>query len=160
MSAPVPPAGELGTDSDTASAVQVALGTEHAAVWCYGLIAAFLPAALQRWTRMDSDAHRARRDATARLLTDAGRRPVAAEAAYRTPAPVTAKPDSAIGLAQTAESDCAAAWHSVLERCDDPGLRSAALDGLSDAATRGARWASRLRTPPKPLVPVLPGTEA
>jgi hypothetical protein len=138
------------------SAVQVALGAEHAAVWCYGLIAAFLPASLERWTRMDSDAHRARRDATARLLTDAGRRPVAAEAAYRTPTPVTDQ-GSAIQLAQTSENDSAAAWHSVLERCDDPDLRHAALDALTDAATRGARWASRSSTPPKPLVAALPG---
>lgn len=158
MNAPAPgaqqPAGELATDSDTAAAVQVALGTEHAAVWCYGLIAAFLPDSLERWTRMDSDAHRARRDATARLLTDAGRRPVAAEAAYRTPSPVTDQ-TTAIQLAQAAEHDSAAAWRSVLQRCDDPGLRRTALDGLTDAAIRGARWASRSST--HPLVPALPG---
>ena len=158
MNAPYPgqqqPGGELATDPDTADAVQVALGAEHAAVWCYGLIAAFLPAALERLTRMDSDAHRARRDATIRMLTDAGRRPVAAEPAYRTPSPVTDQ-TTAIALAQAAEHDSAAAWHSVLERCDDPGLRRTALDGLTDAATRGARWASRSGT--RPLVPALPG---
>jgi hypothetical protein len=146
--------GQLGSDSDTADAVQAALGTEHAAVWSYGLIAAFLDQPLERWTRMDADAHRARRNTIVSLLTDAGRRPVPSEAAYRTPSPVTDQ-DTAIALAQAAEHDCAAAWHSVLQRCDDPALRRTALDGLTDAATRGARWASRSRT--RPLVPALPG---
>lgn len=145
---------ELAGDPDTADAVQVALGAEHAAVWCYGLIAAFLPAALEKWTRMDADAHRARRDTAVRLLTDAGRRPVAAEPAYRTPSPVTDQA-TAVQLAQAAEHDSAAAWHSVLERCDDADLRRTALDGLTDAATRGARWAAKAGT--RPLVPPMPG---
>ena len=149
-----PPAGQLATDPDTADAVQVALGTEHAAVWCYGLSAAFLPAPLEKWTRTDADAHRARRDAAERLLTDAGRRPAPAEPAYRTPSPVTDQ-GTAVAVAQAAEHDCAAAWHSVLQRCDDRDLRTAALDGLTDAATRGARWAGRAGT--RPLVPALPG---
>ncbi len=157
MTAPVPgqqPGGELATDPDTADAVQVALGTEHAAVWCYGLIAAFLQAPLERWTRSDADAHRARRDTAVRLLTDAGRRPVAAEPAYRTPSPVTDQA-TAIQLAQAAEHDSAAAWHAVLERCDDPDLRRTALDALTDAATRGARWAGLAGT--HPPVPAMPG---
>lgn len=145
---------ELATDSDAADAVQVALGAEHAAVWSYGLVAAFLPSSLERWTRSDADTHRARRDAAVRLLTDAGLRPAAAEPAYRTPSPVTDQA-TAIALAQAAEHDTAAAWHSVLEHCDEPDLRRTALDALVDAATRGARWAAKAGT--RPLVPALPG---
>jgi hypothetical protein len=148
------PGTELATDQDTAAAVQTALGAEHAAVWCYGLAAAFLPAQLDQHARADSTAHRARRDATSTLLTDAGLHPVAAEPAYRTPKPVTDQ-SSAVALALTAESDAAAAWRSVLERCDDPNLRRAALDGLSDAATRAAYWADRAGS--HPLVPDFPG---
>lgn len=146
--------GQLATDPDTAGAVQVALGTEHAAVWSYGLIAAFLDADLEKSARMDALAHRARRDATISLLADADRRPVPSEAAYRTPSPVTGQ-STAIALAQAAEHDCAAAWHSVLLRCDDHNLRDTALDGLTDAATRGARWAGVSGT--HPLVPSIPG---
>jgi hypothetical protein len=145
---------ELATDADTAAAVQAALGAEHAAIWCYGLATAFLPAALDERARVDSGAHRARRDATAALLTQAGLRPVPAEPAYRTPKPVS-DPASAAALALVAESDAAAAWRSVLERCDDAGLRRAALDGLSDAATRAAFWANR--TGARPVVPDFPG---
>lgn len=145
---------ELATDPDTAAAVQAALGAEHAAIWCYGLATAFLPSALDERARVDSGAHRARRDATVALLTEAGLRPVPAEPAYRTPTPVS-DPASATALALAAESDAAAAWRSVLERCDDAGLRRAALDGLSDAALRGAFWAGRSGT--RPVVPDFPG---
>ena len=135
---------ELATDPDTAAAVQAALGAEHAAIWCYGLATAFLPSALDERARVDSGA----------LLTEAGLRPVPAEPAYRTPTPVS-DPASATALALAAESDAAAAWRSVLERCDDAGLRRAALDGLSDAALRGAFWAGRSGT--RPVVPDFPG---
>ncbi|MDQ2709279.1 MAG: ferritin-like domain-containing protein [Actinomycetota bacterium] len=148
------PGPELVTDPDTAAAVQTALGTEHAAVWCYGLVAAFLPTVLDQRASTDAAAHRARRDATAALLTDAGLRPVTAEPAYRSPAPVTDQ-TSAVALALVAESDAAAAWRSVLERCDDPGLRRAALDGLSDAAIRAAYWSDRAGT--RPVVSPFPG---
>lgn len=149
-----PPPSELAADQDTAAAVQTALGAEHAAVWCYGLAAAFLPPALDQRARVDAGAHRARRDATVALLTDAGLRPVPAEPAYRTPKAVTDQA-SAVALALTAESDAAAAWRSVLERCDDAALRRTALDGLSDAAIRAAFWADRSGT--RPVVPDFPG---
>jgi hypothetical protein len=134
--------------------VQTALRTEYAAVWSYGLIEAFLPADLAARARDDLAAHRVRRDATVRLLVDSGVPPVAAEPAYRPPAPVTG-PDSAMRLAVAAEADAAAAWHAVLGSCDDPGLRGAALDGLTDAAVRGGRWSERLGTVPP--VPPFPG---
>jgi len=157
---PSPPPGpspenrELATASDTAAAVQAALGTEHAAVWCYGLLVAFLPPALDRLARQDATAHRARRDFISRTLADAGVPPIAAEPGYRTPNTVVDQA-SAIHLAISAEADAAAAWRSVLERCDDPALRRVALEGLTDAAVRGAQWAARSET--APVVPTFPG---
>jgi hypothetical protein len=139
---------------DTTAAVQTALGTEYSAVWTYTLITAFLSADLQATAQQDADAHRARRDATIRLLTDFGVPPEPAEPAYRTPVPVT-DPSSAVRLALSAETDASAAWCSVLERCDDSGLRHVALDGLTDSAVRGARWSNRLAS--KPVVPQFPG---
>lgn len=147
---------ELATDPDTAAALQTALGAEHAAVWCYALVTAFLPGDLDQRAREDTTAHRARRDATIRLLTDAGQRPVAAEPAYRTPFPVIDQP-AAVRLATAAEADSAAAWRSVLARCDDPGLRRAAMDGLTDSAVRGARWTGLAGT--RPTVPTFPGQD-
>ncbi|WP_084210860.1 ferritin-like domain-containing protein [Pseudonocardia acaciae] len=151
---PAPASGPPRPDPETTAAVQTALGAEHAAVWCYGLIGAFLGSNMDRRLREDLTTHRARRDTTIRVLTDSGVRPAPAEPAYRVPAPVTDQP-SAMRLAVTAESDAATAWRSVLERCDDPGLRHMALDALVDAAVRGARWSAQLDT--KPVVPPFPG---
>jgi hypothetical protein len=151
-----PKDGQPAADPVTTAAVQTALGTEYAAVWCYSLIEAFLPETLDKHAREDLTAHRVRRDATIRLLADSGVRAVPAEAAYRTPAPVTDQ-NSAMRLVVSAESDAAAAWRSVLERCDDSGLRRMALDGLTDAAVRGARWSEQLGS--KPVVPAFPGRD-
>jgi Domain of unknown function (DUF4439) len=151
-----PKDGQPVPDPVTTAAVQTALGTEYAAVWCYSLIEAFLPETLDKHAREDLTAHRVRRDATIRLLADSGVRAVPAEAAYRTPAPVTDQ-NSAMRLVVSAESDAAAAWRSVLERCDDSGLRRMALDGLTDAAVRGARWSEQLGS--KPVVPAFPGRD-
>ncbi|MBO0872596.1 MAG: DUF4439 domain-containing protein [Pseudonocardia sp.] len=149
-----PTAGPPPPDPETTAAVQTALGAEHAAVWCYGLAAAFLKNELDRQAREDLTAHRARRDTTIRVLTDSGVAPAPAEPAYRVPTPVTDQA-SATRLLVTAESDAAAAWRSVLEHSDDPALRQMGLDALVDAAVRGARWSARLDS--RPVVPPFPG---
>ncbi|SDM92681.1 ferritin-like domain-containing protein [Allokutzneria albata] len=124
---------------ETVDAVQQALAAEHAAEWAYGLASAFLPASADSAIREGSTAHRARRDAVERLLRDAGTSPVPAEPAYQPPQPVTNQA-SAAGLLASAETDAAAAWHGVLERSEDEGLRRTALEGLTAAAVRTVRW--------------------
>lgn len=121
-------------------ALQPALAAEHAAVWAYGLAGAFMAEELAGQLAEAAAAHRARRDATERMLIDAGVLPVQAEPGYLTPEPVT-DAVSALRLAVTVETDAAAAWRSVIERSPaEPGLRGAALDGLTGAAVRSARW--------------------
>jgi hypothetical protein len=116
------------------------LGAEHAAVWVYGLVGAFLPDALSRRLDEAGIAHQARRDATQRILIDAGATPVPPEPGYLTPEPVT-DAASALRLAITAETDAAAAWRSVVERSPaDADLRGTALEALTDAAVRATRW--------------------
>ncbi|MGH8920734.1 MAG: DUF4439 domain-containing protein [Actinomycetes bacterium] len=144
------PAGRLPVD-----ALQAALAAEHAAVWAYGLAAAFLADELTGQLTEAAAAHRARRDGTERVLIDAGAQPVATEPGYLTPEPVTDNA-SALRLAITAETDTAAAWRSVIERSPaEPGLRQAALDGLTTAAVQAARWRTAARRSPA-TVP-LPG---
>lgn len=152
---PVPASDQPKPNPDTTAAVQIALGTEHAAVWCYGLISAFLPANLDKRAREDLAAHRARRDNTMRVLTDSGVAPEPAEPAYRLPEPVEDQ-KAAAQLAVLAEGDAAAAWRYVLERCDDPSMRRTALEGLIDAAVRGARWSGTLDNAPP--IPPFPGS--
>ncbi|MFB9908185.1 ferritin-like domain-containing protein [Allokutzneria oryzae] len=124
---------------ETVSAVQQALAAEHAVEWAYGLASAFLPSSSDNAIREGETAHRAKRDAVERLLRDAGATPVPAEPSYQPPQPVTNQA-SAAGLLASAEADAAAAWHGVLERCDEESLRRTALDGLTAAAVRTTRW--------------------
>ena len=155
---PTPPGsaapGKPEPNPDTTAAVQTALGTEYAAVWTYTFITAFLDAKLQATASHDAGAHRTRRDSTIRLLTDYGVTAEPAQPSYRIPMTVTDS-DSAVRLALSAESDASAAWLSVLQRCDDPGLRQIALDGLTDSAIRAAYWSDQLAS--KPVVPPFPG---
>ena len=140
----------------TVAAVQDALATEHAAVWAYGLVSAFVPPELADQVDEAATAHRARRDATERMLSDTGVEPVPAEPAYRTPSPVTDLA-GALMLAVTAEGDTAAAWRSVIERSGQPRLRTTALDALVGAAVRASRWRAAagvpVRTVPFPGAP-------
>ena len=136
-------------------ALQGALGAEHAAVWVYGTVAAFVPGALSRRLDEAATAHQARRDATQRILIDAGAAPVPPEPGYLTPEPVT-DAASALRLAITAETDAAAAWRSVVERSPaDADLRGTALEALTDAAVRATRW--RATVGATPLTVPFPG---
>ncbi|MBV8541468.1 MAG: ferritin-like domain-containing protein [Pseudonocardiales bacterium] len=136
-------------------ALQGALAAEHAAIWVYGVTAAFVPSTLAERLDAAATAHQARRDATERMLIDAGTPPVPPEPGYRTPEPVT-DAASALRLAITAETDAAAAWRSVIERSTaDPDLRGAALDALTGAAVRAVRW--RAAVGGTPLTVPFPG---
>ena len=151
---PVPPSALAGAD-ETVLALQDALATEHAAIWAFTLVAAFLPAELDRPAADAATAHRARRDAVSRLLTDAEVRPVAAQPAYQPPEPVTDSA-SAVALAVVAEADVMAAWRSVLQRTEQPDARRLALGYLTDSAVRSAAW--RTAAGLSPAVPDFPGT--
>jgi hypothetical protein len=136
-------------------ALQGALAAEHAAIWVYGVAGAFVPGALAGQLDEAATAHQARRNATERVLIDAGASPVPPEPGYLTPEPVT-DAASALRLAITAETDIAAAWRSVVERSPaDPGLRVAALDALTGAAVRATRWRATAGT--NPLTVPFPG---
>ncbi|WP_018334701.1 DUF4439 domain-containing protein [Actinomycetospora chiangmaiensis] len=140
---------------DPRDAAQAALGAEHAAVWCYGLATAFLPASAAQPLADAALAHRQRRDALIAQLEAAGQPPVPAAAAYATPRPVT-DAASAAALLVVAEDDVATAWRAVLERTDDRGLRTTGVGAMTAAATTGRRW--RVLAGITPSVAPLPGT--
>lgn len=160
MTTPTPtptPSPAPSLDDDLQGAVLAALGTEHAAVWVYGLVSAFVPASTASTVTAAALAHRERRDAVVALLARTGVTPPPGAAAYRPPSPVT-DPASAAALAAVAEDDVAAAWRAVAERTEpDTGgeLRGLALDALTAAATTSVTWRGLAgRTP---LVPAFPG---
>lgn len=141
-------------DETATEALQDALATEHAALWCYGLALAYLGRAEAGQARADADAHRTLRAAVEQTLRQIGVRAVTAQPAYATPQPVT-DAATAAALVLVAETDALAAWRSVLERTADRPLRQAALDALTQGTLRTARWRVVVGSPP--AVPVFPG---
>ena len=141
------PPGPLGPDAVTA--LQGALAAEQAAVWAYGLVAAYARDQGDMIAQVRSG-HLLRRDATtARLIQGAAAAPEPA-AAYQVSVPVT-DAASALTLAQDIETDAAAAWRVVIGSTDDAELRGFALSGLSEAAVRLAMWKQTVGTQPSTL---------
>ncbi|MBV9143145.1 MAG: ferritin-like domain-containing protein [Pseudonocardiales bacterium] len=142
------PVDAVPVDAVPVNALQGALAAEHGAIWAYGVVAAFVSGRLGAQLAQATSAHQAQRDATERVLIDAGALPVPPEPGYLTPEPVT-DAASALRLAITAETDAAAAWRSVVERSPaDPDLRGAALEALTGAAVRATRWRASAGTSP------------
>lgn len=160
------PAGSAGSrqvpsvsiDKLTTAAVtglRQALAAEYAAIWIYGLVTAFLPGAFTSSITEARNAHRAHREAARAALTAAGTQPPPAEPAYIPAEPVNDK-QSAMHAVVTAEADAAEAWHGVLVRTDDTGLRKLAEHCLYGSARRATRWRDEAGTRPAALA--LPGT--
>jgi|UPI00048FD679 hypothetical protein len=149
---PAPEVEEL--DEETVDALQQALAAEHASLWVLGLVTAFLPAGYDKGLRAAAAEHRERRDATRDALTSAGADPVLAETAYATPKPVK-NPNSARAAVIAAETDAVTAWRGVVERCDEPELRSLAVAAMCASGARLTRW--RLEAGVKPAALPLPG---
>jgi Domain of unknown function (DUF4439) len=140
--------------SETVDAMQHALVAEHAAVWVYGLVSAFLPGSFGSAVDQGMQVHTIRRDAVTQKLASAGSAPKSAEPAYLTPQPVTSQA-SALAVLVVAETDTGVAWRSVLENTTDAGVRRGALDGLTDSAVRATRW--RKAAGQTPSAAALPG---
>lgn len=131
-----PSGGSLGGDAVTA--LQTALAAEHAALWAYGLVAAYDTEVATTVATMITS-HQSTRDTAANLIVQAGATPVGPQPAYTSPEPV-ADAASALALALTIESDCATAWRAVIGSTDDSTLRGTALSALTDAAMRMVSW--------------------
>lgn len=143
------------TEQDQSWALRTAVGAEHAAIWVYGLAAAF--ASESRASSAISEAmrdHEKQRDNAQRLARQLGVTPPVAEAAYFAPESVTDQ-NSAIRMLITAEDDCQIGWRSVLENTEAPGLRHNALAGMTVSAARATRW--RITIDEQPAASAFPG---
>jgi len=128
-----------------------ALAAEYAAVFAYGVVAAFSNPDRDRMVAADAAAHRSRRDATIDALTAVSIDIPVPEAGYNLPFPV-GDPIAAANLAVTIETDTAVAWRSVIERAQSEHARGTGLDALTECALRLANWRTILGTAP-PTVP-------
>ncbi|HEX5406822.1 MAG TPA: ferritin-like domain-containing protein [Pseudonocardiaceae bacterium] len=143
--------------SDTAAALQHALSAENAALWLYGTASAFVNASVTTEIVAAMNAVQNLRDGTEQRLTSGEITPQPAQPAYLVPSPVTDQ-RSALTAMAIAESDATVGWRSVLERTDDPDLRSAALAALVDSAVRQTRW--RRLAGQSPASIAMPGASA
>lgn len=123
---------------DTIEALQTALSAEHAALWMYGLVAAFDPD-MSDTVSAAIVSHQGARDAAANLIVLGGGTPVGPEPAYTAPDKATDE-KSAAQLAIVIEEDCAAAWRAVAGFTDDSALRGTALSTLTECAMRMVTW--------------------
>ena len=125
-------------EPEAVAAVQVGLGTAHAAVWAYGLISAWDgdDLALIRRNRL---ANEQIRDSASDLLSSIGAEPILTEVAYQLPVVVTDRV-TALQVAVAIEKDATNAWRAVIGSTDNYQLRRFALTALSDAAVRLTGW--------------------
>ncbi|SEF32570.1 protein of unknown function [Amycolatopsis pretoriensis] len=150
--APAPAAGAV--PAEAVDPLQTALAAEHAAVWVYGLVSAFLPGDFGDAEKAGAAEHAVRRDVLQTMLAASGATPVAPEAAYVPKKPVTDATSASLVVA-TAEADCANAWLAVVNHTDDAGLRTTALHALVAASRRGTPWRSEAGE--KPAAIAIPG---
>lgn len=141
------PPGPLAPDAT--AALQSALAAEQAAVWAYGLVAAYARDQAEMIAQARSG-HLLRRDATTARLVEGGATAPEPAAAYQVSVAVT-DANTALQLAQDIETDAAAAWRVVIGSTDDAELRGFALTGLSEAAVRLAMWKQVLGATPMTL---------
>ena len=129
-------------EKDTAelTALQAALGAEHAAVYGYGVVGGLIGEARRSEARAAYDAHRARRDELARAVRALGGTPVAAAAGYALPFPVSDS-DAAVRLAAELEERVAGVYSDLVRAAAGERRRTGA-EGLREAAVRAVRWRS------------------
>ncbi|CCQ16827.1 putative uncharacterized protein [Rhodococcus sp. AW25M09] len=124
-----------------------ALHAEYAAVFAYGIVAAFSNSTRTELVATNTAAHRARRDATIDALRAASVAAPVPEPAYASPFPVT-DAVSAAQLAAQAEVDTSVAWRSLIERSQSGATRDMGVQALTDAAVRLATWQQILGVSP------------
>jgi hypothetical protein len=134
-------------------ALGAALAGEHAAIYGYGVVGAHLTGGLLTQGRQAEAVHRNRRDTLLEALSAAGATPPAADPVYALPFPVTDQA-SAVRLAGQIEERTGALWRAVLP-AGSADQRRTALDALTDAALRAARW--RRAAGQQPGTVALPG---
>jgi len=128
-------AGEL-------KALQAALAGVHAALWGYGVLGPRLTGGALKGSRKAYDAYRTLRDELEDLVTARKAEPVAADAGYRLPFPVT-DGTSARKLARHLEDGCAALFGDLVAAAVSVDLRTFAAEQLTACARRGMSWSDQ-----------------
>ena len=158
-----PVARSEGTPSDPAtehdqSVLQSALAAEHAAIYGYGVVGAYLTGRLEQAAQQDWATHQVAMYALVSRLTSAGAQPVAAQDAYQLPFAVRSRA-AAVALAAFLEGRVAEAYLGLVA-LDDPGLRAWGAQQVRASALRATFWSGRTAAFPGLPDPAGTGTAA
>jgi len=124
--------------SSVTDVLTTALAAEHAAVFGYGVVGAYLDAVSQAGARDAEAMHRSRRDTLVIRIAAANASPPASAPAYALPFPVTDR-ESALKLAVALEDGTAKAWRRMISATTGDE-RKLAVEALVDCAVRATRW--------------------
>ena len=141
---PAPSDSRSPASDGDAALWQDVLATEHAVIWCYGLVGSV--GDLAEPTERALSAHRARRSACIAVLVELGEEPVASPAAYDVNRPTT--PDAARQLAADLESGATTAYIGLAAAAERRS-RLLAAQWLTESAVGQTQWDGQL--------PALPG---
>jgi hypothetical protein len=132
------------------AALQAALGAQHATVYGYGVAAAVLRGTDRAYAGAALQAHMLERDRLIAVISARGQTPVAAQAAYRLPLPVTDHASARQLAAHLEEGDAGSLWDLVAATPPGSAVRSLAIVWLSDTAVRAGHWGARQALPGQP----------
>jgi hypothetical protein len=122
----------------TVRALQAALTAEHAAVYGYGVVGAYLTGGTQATATSDWLAHQVARDHLEAVLRSLGAQPAAAAVAYQLPAPVHSASE-AVALAVVLEERIATAYLGLVALSND-SIRDYGAMQVQASALRAAAW--------------------
>jgi hypothetical protein len=123
---------------DTTGALQAALTAEHAAVYGYGVVGAYLTGSSRTTATADWLAHQVTRDTLETMLRSRGTQPVAAADGYQLPVAVRT-PAEAAQLAVILEDRVAAAYLGLVA-LTGIAIRRFGAEQLRASALRAAAW--------------------
>jgi hypothetical protein len=122
----------------TIQALQAALTAEHATVYGYGIVGAYLSGNSQATATNDWVAHQVSRDDLEAMLRSLGAQPAAAAVAYQLPVPVHSAAE-AVALAVLLEDRIAAAYLSLVA-LSNASIRNFGAQQVQASALRAAAW--------------------
>jgi hypothetical protein len=122
----------------TIRALQAALTAEHATIYGYGIVGAYLSGSAQATATNDWVAHQVARDRLEAMLRSLGAQPAAAAVAYQLPAPVHSASE-AVSLAVLLEDRIAAAYLGLVALAD-ASIRNLGALQVQASALRAAAW--------------------
>jgi hypothetical protein len=128
----------MSSPPGTIRALQTALTAEHAAIYGYGVVGAYLAGSMQATATNDWVAHQVARDRLEAVLRSLGAQPTAAAVSYQLPVPVR-NASEAVALAVVLEDRIATAYLGLVA-LSSVSIRDFGAMQVQASAVRAAAW--------------------